>query len=121
MPYFFAIAGFAFFNLLFALATLGTWLHRPASALFPLVWRIWLWGSIGFLAANGLLLAALYPILTGVGISAAAPGTVDPFSVVLGFAVLFGPLVASAVGICGGGLLGVYMVRRKGGQSRAAA
>ena len=119
MPYFFAIAGLALFTLVLAFATLGTWLYAPAHAAFPFAWRIWLWGSLGFLAANGLLLAALYPILTNIGISSADHTSV--FAAAIGIAVPLGPLLASAVGIVGGGVFGLLVAWRKKKPSRAAA
>ena len=80
-----------------------------------------MWGTLGFLAANGLLLAALYPILTNVGISGAAHSNGDMLSAVLGFAVLIGPLLASAAGIVVGSVLGLLIAWRKRKTSRAAA
>jgi hypothetical protein len=117
MPYAFALAGFA---LLFALGAIGTassFLFASLRGLQPYAWRAWLWGSIGFLVANALLLAIIAYPLMHVGIVGNPGGRTDVLGMILGAAVVFGPMAASALGITIGALVGCYFGKRKVGVS----
>jgi len=61
----------------------------PLRALLAFAWRIWLWRSIGFVAAN----IALFAILLG------SPSHPDWVALSLGVLVVLGPLLASASGV----------------------
>jgi hypothetical protein len=113
MPYTFALAGFAFFFVLGAIGTASSFLFASLHDLRPYVWRAWLWGSIGFLVTNALLLAIIVYSLMHVGIAGNSDGRTEALGMIIGAAVAFGPLVASASGILLGVLVGCYFGKRK--------
>jgi hypothetical protein len=113
MPYTFALAGFALLFSLGVLITAMSFLLGSLRGLRPYAWRALLWGSIGFLVANALLLAILAYPLTHMGVAGTSGGATDFLSIILGAAVVFGPLVASGFGIIVGALTGCYLGRRK--------
>ena len=113
MPYAVALAGFALFFGLGAIGTASSFLFASLRGLRPYAWRAWLWGSLGFLAMNALLLAIIAYSLMHIGIAGSPGGRTDVLGVILGEAVVYGPLVASASGIFLGVLAGCYFGRRK--------
>ena len=64
--------------------------------------------SIGFLITNALLLAIIVYSLMHVGIANNSDGRTEVLGMILGAAVAFDPLVASAPGILLGVLVGCY-------------
>jgi hypothetical protein len=113
MPYAFALAGFTLFSALGAVGTASSFLFASLRSLQPYAWRAWLWGSIGFLVMNALLLAMIAYPLMHVGIAGSPDGRTDVLGMILGAAVVFGPLVASALGIVIGVVAGCYFGKRK--------
>jgi hypothetical protein len=113
MPFAFALVGFALFFALGAIATAASFLFASLRSLRPYAWRAWLWGSIGFLATNALLLAIIAYSLTHVGIADNADGRTEVLGMILGAAVVYGPSVASAAGIVIGTVAGCYFGKRK--------
>ena len=113
MPYAFALAGFALFFALGAIGTASSFLLASLRGLRPYAWRAWLWGSIGFLATNALLLAIIVYSLLHVGIAGNTDRRTEILGMILGGAVAFGPSVASASGIFLGVFVGCYFGRRK--------
>jgi hypothetical protein len=79
----------------------------------PYAWRAWLWGSIGFLLANTLLLAILLPVLARSGIASGKAPANYTIGTLLGIAVVLGPIAASVCGTVGGIFIGCYLARRK--------
>ena len=71
------------------------------------------WGSVGFLAMNALLLIMIAYPLMHIGVAGSPGGRTDVLGVILGAAVVYGPLVASASGIVLGVLAGCYFGRHK--------
>jgi hypothetical protein len=110
MPYFLIcpLWGLAVISLL--AVTLATRVVRRLAPGYPFAWRILLWSSVGFLAANALLLAAL----VGGGVLAdklpRASGLVG-YAAAFGVAgaVFLGPFLASAAGFAGGAVVGAYL------------
>jgi hypothetical protein len=113
MPYAFALTGFALFFALGAIGTASSFLFASLRGIRPYVWRVWLWGSIGFLVTNALLLAIIVYSLMHVGIAANTDRRTEILGMILGVAVAFGPLVASLSGIFLGVFAGCYFGRRK--------
>jgi hypothetical protein len=115
MPYFFVAAAFAMF---FVGAAIGTALARayaPARAFFPFVWRIWFWGSLGFLVANALFLLGFWFVLLPVMDANSLPSWLHYIlSILGGVTVLLGPFIVSSVGVGGGALLGCVFAWRSG-------
>lgn len=110
MPYVFALIEASAFTLAAAALTL-------TSALFfryflGFAWRMWLWGSIGLVAGNFVLVASLFPFLAGIGI-AGAPRT-DARAVALTDLILYGPLLITTLGIALGCLYGWRRARQLG-------
>jgi hypothetical protein len=110
MPYVFALVEVTAFTLAAAVITL-------TSAIFfryflGFAWRMWLWGSIGLIAANFVLVASLFPFLAGIGI-AGAPRT-DARAAALTGLILYGPLLITTLGITSGCLYGWRRARRLG-------
>src|SRR5262249_51396 len=112
VPYAIALFEALVFTLAGAAATLITAFYSPWRSLLAFAWRMWLWGGIGFINANALLLAILFPLLSGTGIAGGPPkhqGVVD--FVLLGLA-LFGPLAFPSTGVILGCVLGWHLARR---------
>lgn len=110
MPYVFALVEVTTFTLAAAVMTL-------TSAIFfryflGFAWRMWLWGSIGLVAANFVLVASLFPFLAGIGIAAAPP--TDVRAAALMDLILYGPLLITTLGITLGCLYGWRRARRLG-------
>ena len=107
MPYFFVIPGFILFTVAAALGTALARFYRPLRSLFPFAWRAWLWGTVGFVIANALLIGAI-ALLLGSEISLA-----QQYSEVVGWVTLAGmvagPFVASGAGVLIGVLFGCYL------------
>jgi len=113
VPYVLALVEAVIFTLAGAGATLATAFFSPLRDLLAFAWRMWLWGSVGFIIGNVVLLVILFPFLSGVGIAGGAPRHTD----VLGFAlvglVLFGPLLFSSAGVILACLYGWRLARRR--------
>jgi hypothetical protein len=113
MPYAFALAGFAIFFALGAIGTASSFLFASLRGLRTYAWRAWLWGCIGFFLTNALLLAIIAYSLRHVGIASNTDRQTEILGMILGGAVAFGPLVASASGISLGVFVGCYFGSRK--------
>jgi hypothetical protein len=113
MPYDFALAGFALFFALGAIGTASSFLFASLRGLRPYAWRAWLWGSIGFLVTNVVLLAIIVYSLMHVGIAGNSDSRTEFLGMILGAAVVYGPSAASALGIVIGTLAGCYFGKRK--------
>jgi hypothetical protein len=113
MPYDFALAGFALFFALGAIGTASSFLFASLRSLRPYAWRAWLWGSVGFLAANATLFAIIAYSLMHVGVAGNSDSRTEGLGMIIGAAVVYGPSVASALGIMVGVLTGCYFGKRK--------
>lgn len=113
VPYVVAIAGFAIFLILGALTTASSFIFSTLGWLRPFAWRVWLWGSTGFVVSNALLFALLYRALTHISVSGVESSHRKVSDVLIDVAIDFGPLVVSAVGVVGGTVLGLYLAWRK--------
>jgi hypothetical protein len=113
MPYDFALVGFALFFALGALATASSFLFASLRSLRPYAWRALLWGSVGFLVMNAVLLAIIAYPLMHLGIAGNSDGRTEFLGVLLGAAVVYGPSAASALGIAAGTFAGCYFGKRK--------
>jgi hypothetical protein len=113
VPYVVAIAGFAILLVLGALTTASSFVFSTLGWLRPYAWRVWLWGSAGYVASNALLFALLYRALTHVSVSEVQTPNRNAADVVVDFAVNFGPLIVSALGVVVGSILGMYLARRR--------
>ena len=117
MPYAFALFEALLFTIAGAVATLATAFASPLRSFLAFAWRIWLWGSIGFVVANLLLLAILFPFLSGVGIAGGLSHGPDALGFVLAGLVVFGPVLFSSLGIILGCLWGWRLGWRHTAQS----
>ena len=116
MPYAFAFLEAVVFTIAGAAATLTAVFLSPLRHLLAFAWRIWLWGSVGFVIANSLLLAVLFPFLSGIGIAGGASRHTDVPGFALGSLVLFGPLLFSSTGVILGSWYGWRLARRRTAQ-----
>ena len=112
MPYVFALLEAVVFTLAGAAATLTAAFFSPWKHLLAFAWRMWLWGSIGLIIGNLLLLAILFPLFSGVGIAGGASPRTDVLGFVLLGLVLFGPLLFSSAGVILGSWYGWRLARR---------
>jgi hypothetical protein len=113
VPYVFAFIEASLFTALGVVVTLTTLLVASFRHFLGFAWRLWLWGSIGFVIGNLLLLAILSPFLVGVGIAGGAPRHTGVWDYVLLGLVLFGPLLVSTLGIGLGCWFGWSLARRR--------
>ena len=113
MPYALAFFEAVVFTLAGAAATLAATFFAPFKPFLPFAWRIWLWGSIGFVVANLFLLAILFRFLNGVGIAGAAPRHVDIWGFLFLGLILFGPVLFSSAGVLFGCWYGWFLARRR--------
>src|SRR5580692_3212856 len=115
MPYFLVAAAFAMFTVGAAIGTVFARVFVPLRSVFPFVWRIWLWGSLGFLVANALFLLGFWSVLLPVMDVKSLPSWLHGIlSVVAGVTVVLGPFIISGVGVGGGALLGCVFAWRSG-------
>jgi len=113
VPYAFALLAAVIFTLAGAVATLATAFFSPLRNLLGFAWRMWLWGSVGFIIGNVVLLAILFPFLSNVGIAGGAPRHPDVLGFILLGLTLLGPLLFSSVGVILGCLYGWLLARRR--------
>jgi hypothetical protein len=113
VPYVIMIAEFAIFLVLGALVTASSFVSSKLGWFRPYAWRIWLWGSIGFVVSNALLFALLYRALTHISVSGVESPHRKVSDLLIDVAIDFGPVVVSAVGVVGGSVVGSYLARRK--------
>jgi len=99
MPYLLTLTEVALFTFLGAAATLGGALGASLRYRFAFAWRMWLWGTLGLIAANLVLFAALSPFLVGIGIAGGSAAHISPGDVLLTQLLLFGPLLVTSLGI----------------------
>ncbi len=98
-----------------ALATVATRVVARLAPAFPYAWRVLVWSSVGFVAANALVLAGFVVVARAVD---GAPPASGAAKVGLGAALLLAPVIASAAGFLGGAGPGVVLAWRV---SRAGA
>jgi len=112
MPYFIIFLVFAVSFVAAALGTSIAWFWRPLRPVFPFAWRAWLWGTLGFLVSNALLIAAIFAI--GQLEKTVTHGSWPYKSMeIVGFGlVVLGPFAASTIGGCTGALLGCFLAWR---------
>jgi hypothetical protein len=114
LPYIIAMAEAAVFTVAGAIVTLTSVFASSWRARLAFAWRMWLWGTIGFIVGNVALMAALSPFLIGIGISGGAPRSFSLRDFVLDQLVTFGPLLMTTVGILLGCWYGWRRARRLG-------
>jgi len=112
VPYFFLAGAFLFWLVIATIAIASVRAIPALRSMFPLVWRVAVWATVGLIAANillGLVIAAGFLVL---------PSESDPsagreaLQVGLAFTALLGPFAASAVGWLGGAIFGVLLYLR---------
>jgi hypothetical protein len=92
-----------------AVATSVAWLWPSRKPHFPIVWRIWIFGfSGGFVLLSLAIVGRIY----GGGLLVAASPSFT-ISMILSAVMLFSPLLAIALGMLGGGWLGIRLARRR--------
>ena len=121
MPYFFLAPGFALYLILGGILILACRVIDSLRRFFSYVWRIWVWGGIGFIVANALLVAILYVPLTRIGVTGAARSSNDIAGIIIGVAALLGPFVASAFGLLVGAGVGAHLAWRTTRRIRSAS
>jgi hypothetical protein len=110
MPtYFMLLPAFVLASAAAAVGTLVVWFSRRLRPMFPFVWRAWLWGTLGFFAANALFFVALLVIVPVVETLSSTSWLHNPVRFVEGVIVVLGPLGASALGGGFGVFLGCFL------------
>jgi hypothetical protein len=95
------------------LVTLAVSSLRP---MFPVVWRMWLWGTLGVIVANAALVAVLVPSLSRIGIAHGPPPFQDRRTELIRTLLIVGPLVVSVVGLLLGTKFGFRRASRPSNQ-----
>jgi hypothetical protein len=113
VPYAFALFEAVVFILVGATVTLSTAFLSAFRHLLAFAWRMWLWGSIGLIIGNVVVLALQLYFLSGIGIAGGPPRHTDLSNLFLTGLVLFGPLLFSSLGIILGCLYGWRLARRR--------
>ena len=113
MPYVLALLEAVVFTVAGVVATLATAFYSPMRGLLAFAWRMWLWGSVGFVIGNAILLAILFPFFSGIGIARGAPPHPDVLGFVFLGLALFGPVLFSSAGVILGCLYGWRLARRR--------
>ena len=119
LPFGSTLLVFSLFNVACAIGTLAALIFPGMRMMLPAAWRIWLWGSIGLAAANALLIAALVPLLNGIGIAHGPPPSGDLKGSIGNGLLMFGPLVASVGGTAWGSMRGYRLAVRRANVSTA--
>jgi hypothetical protein len=110
VPYIFALVEVATFTLAAAVFTLTCAFFFHYFLAFA--WRMWLWGSIGLIVTNLVLVASLFPLFVGVGIAGAPRTSARDFA--LTELILYAPLLVTTLGIVLGCSYGWRRARRLG-------
>ena len=122
MAFLVAFVGLGAYAALGALATLVCWISPTYHRLLPFAWRIWAWGTVGFIVVDALWLAALFGVLKHLGL----PGDpyrrpIDALGYFLTAIVWAGPAVASMLGMLAGAVWGYHLAKRRLDSLRLAA
>jgi NADH:ubiquinone oxidoreductase subunit 6 (subunit J) len=99
-------------TLIGAAGTLSTFLFTGLRVLRSYAWRMWLWGSLGLIVANLALIAILVPIFGRTGVPHGSVPFGDNRTEALTDLLVFGPLVASTIGLLAGTGLGFRLAAR---------
>lgn len=109
MIYFIIAPLFVLWLVTAAIALAATRFITPLRPMFPHVWRMCLWPTIGFIVAVGALMA-LTMLLIGFDMPLERGTMIDDIvRTVMGLAIGLGPLVAAVIGWLGGLLLGMAL------------
>jgi len=122
VPYFFILPAFGVTVVLLGGFTIACKAAPSLHPLFPFAWRILLWSTVGFAAANGaVLLLFLVPAFAPEGV-AGDPGARGVLKIGLAAGLLVGPFIASALGFMAGSTFGAFLALRslRGGGRGAA-
>lgn len=109
MPYFLLLPLFVLASAAAAAGTLVVWFSRRLRPMFPFVWRAWLWGTLGFFAANALFFAGVSLTTPLVGALSSISWLHKPVQFIEGAIVALGPIAASALGGGFGVFLGCFL------------
>ena len=112
MPYFFILPAFVLYFLAMSAAIVVTLLYPPVAPLRRYVTSMLIWSSLGFIVST-----VVYAILLVASarafdqIAGGKPSVVG--GVVMGGMVFIAPFVAAAIGLMGGGVVGVWRCWKK--------
>ncbi|MES2018195.1 MAG: hypothetical protein V4484_17040 [Pseudomonadota bacterium] len=110
MAYVFILLAFVLWLLFAAAAMLTTRLTPRLATVYPYAWRVSLWGTVGFLVANAMLLGLLALGFMAMDTRHPAPSlTQDAAKIAWALAALGGPFIASALGWMAGCPFGVLL------------
>jgi hypothetical protein len=106
MPYFFILPGFVLYVFAISVAIVVTIVYKPVAHLRRLLTSLLIWSSFGFVVSTLAYVIALVISVKALDhVVSGKPSVVG--GVVLGSMVFVVPFVAAAVGLIGGGVVGV--------------
>ena len=114
MPYFLIVPAFVLYFLAMSAAIVATLLYEPLANLRRYLTSLLIWSSFGFVVSTIVYALFLVVSLKALGQIVAGKPSVGG-GIVMGGVVFIAPLVASTVGLIGGGVFGLWRCLKKSG------
>jgi hypothetical protein len=115
MAYFIILPAFVVWLIVAAIALAVIRTNTRFSSVRPYAWRVVLWSTGGFIAANGLLVVIVAGAASVLGLGSPQRTVArDALQLIVGFGAIVGPIPASLLGWLGGAVLGALLARRAG-------
>jgi hypothetical protein len=113
VAYFFVLPAFFLWLIIAGALVVATKRISRIHSAYSIVWRISLWGTLGFIAANALFIVLLISGFSALDVSSASPSFIhNTLQFLFGLIAIGGPVIASflgwLVGVMVGAVLSLY-------------